>query len=197
MPIKSVCIFCGSNTGRDPVYAEATRRLVRILAAAGIKIVFGGGKVGLMGVVAESAIEAKAHVIGITPRRLLEHEVVHKGLTELHVVDSMHERKVMMTQLSDAFIVLPGGMGTLDETFEVLTLTQLGVHRKACGLLNIAGFYDRLVDFLDHAVDERFIRAEHRGMVVVETDPQQLLEGLQNWTMPEVSKWMDRKGTSE
>lgn len=193
MPIKSVCIFCGSNTGRDPVYAEATRRLVRILSAAGIKIVFGGGKVGLMGVVAESAIEAKAHVIGITPRRLLEHEVVHKGLTELHVVDSMHERKVMMTQLSDAFIVLPGGMGTLDETFEVLTLTQLGVHRKACGLLNIAGFYDRLVDFLDHAVDERFIRAEHRGMVVVETDPQQLLEGLQNWIMPEVSKWMDRK----
>lgn len=195
MPIKSVCIFCGSNTGRDPVYVEATRRLVRILAVAGIKIVFGGGKVGLMGVVAESAIEAKAHVIGITPRRLLEHEVVHKGLTELHVVDSMHERKVMMSRLSDAFIVLPGGMGTLDETFEVLTLTQLGVHRKACGLLNIAGFYDRLVDFLDHAVDERFIRAEHRGMIVVETDPQRLLEGLQNWTMPEVSKWMDRKSS--
>jgi uncharacterized protein (TIGR00730 family) len=193
MPIKSVCIFCGSNTGKNEVYADATRGLVRILAAAGIRIVFGGGKVGLMGVVAESAIAAKAHVIGVTPRRLLEHEVVHKGLTELHVVESMHERKVMMTQLSDAFIVLPGGMGTLDETFEVLTLTQLGVHRKACGLLNVAGFYDRLVDFLDHAVDERFIRAEHRGMIVVENDPQRLLDGLQNWTMPEVSKWMDRK----
>lgn len=193
MPIQSVCIFCGSNTGRDAVYAAATRTLVRTLAAAGIKIIFGGGRVGLMGVVAEAAIAARAHVVGVTPRRLLEHEVVHKGLTELHVVDSMHERKVLMTRLSDAFIVLPGGMGTLDETFEVLTLTQLGVHRKACGMLNVAGFYDRLVDFLDHAVDERFVRAEHRGMIVVETDPLRLLDRLGNWTMPEVSKWMDRK----
>ena len=195
MSIKSICIFCGSNVGKDEVYAEVTRALVRTLAAASIKIVFGGGKVGLMGVVAETAIAAKAHVVGVTPRRLLEHEVVHKGLTELFVVDSMHERKVMMTQMADAFIVLPGGMGTMDETFEVLTLTQLGVHRKACGLLNVAGFYDRLVGFLDHAVDERFIRPEHRGMIVVETDPQRLLEGLQRWTMPEVSKWMDRKGS--
>ena len=193
MSIQTVCIFCGSNTGKNEVYAEATRTLVRTLAAAGIKIVFGGGKVGLMGVVAETAIAAKAHVIGVTPRRLLEHEVVHTGLTELLVADSMHERKVMMSKMADAFIVLPGGMGTLDETFEVLTLTQLGVHRKACGLLNIAGFYDRLVDFLDHAVDERFIRAEHRGMIVMETDPARLLDGLRNWTMPEVSKWMDRK----
>jgi len=193
MPVQTVCIFCGSNTGRNEVYADATRALVRILADADIRIVFGGGKVGLMGVVAEAAIAAKAHVVGITPRRLLEHEVVHKGLSELHVVESMHERKVMMTQMADAFIVLPGGMGTLDETFEVLTLTQLGVHRKACGLLNVAGFYDRLVGFLDHAVAERFIRAEHRGMIVVESDPQRLIEGLQNWTMPEVSKWMDNK----
>lgn len=193
MPVQTVCIFCGSNTGRNEVYADATRALVRILADADIRIVFGGGKVGLMGVVAEAAIAAKAHVVGITPRRLLEHEVVHKGLSELHVVESMHERKVMMTQMADAFIVLPGGMGTLDETFEVLTLTQLGVHRKACGLLNVAGFYDLLVDFLDHAVAERFIRAEHRGMIVVEPDPQRLIEGLQNWTMPEVSKWMDNK----
>lgn len=193
MPIKSICIFCGSNTGSNEVYAEVTRGLVRRLAAAGIKIVFGGGKVGLMGVVAEAAIAAGAHVVGVTPRRLLEHEVVHNGLSELHVVDSMHERKVMMTRMADAFIVLPGGMGTLDETFEVLTLTQLGVHRKACGLLNIAGFYDRLVNFLDHAVAERFIRQEHRDMVVMDEDPQRLLERLQGWTMPEVSKWMDRK----
>lgn len=193
MSISTVCIFCGSNTGRNTVYAEATGVLVRTLAAEGVRIVFGGGKVGLMGVVAETAIAAGAHVIGITPRHLLEHEVVHKGLTELHVVESMHERKQLMTKMADAFIVLPGGMGTLDETFEVLTLTQLGVHRKACGLLNIAGFYDRLVDFLDHAVDERFIRAEHRGMIVVEAEPSRLLAGLRNWTMPEVSKWMDRK----
>jgi uncharacterized protein (TIGR00730 family) len=193
MSIQTVCIFCGSNTGKNEVYAETTRALVRALAAAGIKIVFGGGKVGLMGVVAETAIEAGAHVIGITPRHLLEREVVHQGLTELHVVESMHERKVMMTEVADAFIALPGGLGTLDETFEVLTLTQLGVQRKACGLLNVAGFYDRLVDFLDHAVDERFVRAEHSGMIVVETDPQRLIDGLRNWSMPEVSKWMDRK----
>ena len=193
MSIQTVCIFCGSNTGKNEVYADATRELVRTLAAAGIRIVFGGGKVGLMGVVAETALAAKAQVVGITPRRLLEHEVVHRGLTELHVVESMHERKVMMAQMADAFIVLPGGMGTLDEMFEVLTLTQLGMHRKACGLLNVAGFYDRLVDFLEHAVEERFIRAEHHGMIVVETDPQRLLGRLQNWTMPEVSKWMERK----
>ena len=193
MPIQTICIFCGSNSGNNEVYAETTRALVRALAAAGIRIVFGGGKVGLMGVVAESAIKAGAHVIGVTPRQLLEREVVHKGLTELHVVESMHERKVMMNNLADAFIALTGGMGTLDEIFEVLTLTQLGVHRKACGFLNVAGFYDRLMDFLDHAVDERFIRSEHRGMIVVETDPLRLLNGLQNWTMPEVSKWMDRK----
>lgn len=193
MPVQSVCIFCGSNNGKDPVYAEATRTMVAALAAAGIKIIFGGGKVGLMGVVAESALEAGAHVIGVTPQHLLEREVVHRGLTELHVVDSMHERKVMMLQMADAFIALPGGMGTLDEIFEALTLTQLGMHRKACGFLNVGGFYDRLMDFLDHAVDERFIRAEHRGMIVVETDPQRLLDGLQNWSMPEVSKWMDRK----
>ncbi len=193
MPIKSVCIFCGSNRGKDEVYADATRTLVRALGTAGIKIIFGGGKVGLMGVVAETALAAKAHVIGVTPRSLLEREVVHRGLTELHVVESMHERKVMMLQLADAFITLPGGMGTLDEIFEALTLTQLGMHRKACGFLNVGGFYDRLMDFLDHAVAERFIRTEHRGMILVESDPLQLLEGLQNWTMPEVSKWMDPK----
>ncbi len=195
MSIQTICIFCGSNTGKNEVYADTTRALVRMLASAGIKIVFGGGKIGLMGVVAETAIAAGAHVIGITPRRLLEHEVVHKGLTELHVVESMHERKMMMTRMADAFIALPGGMGTLDETFEVLTLTQLGIHRKACGLLNVAGFYDRLGDFLDRAVDEHFIRVEHRGMIVIEADPQRLLESLQNWTMPEVSKWMDRKSS--
>lgn len=193
MSIRSICIFCGSNPGRETVYADTTRAMVRLLAAAGIKIVFGGGKVGLMGVVAEAALESGAYVIGVTPRRLLEHEVVHKGLTELHVADSMHERKVMMTRIADAFIVLPGGMGTLDEMFEVLTLTQLGVHHKPCGLLDINGFFRQLGGFLDHAVAERFIRAEHRDMIIVEQQPQLLLQRLQQWTMPEVSKWMDRK----
>ena len=193
MSIQTVCIFCGSNTGRNEVYADATRAQVRILAAAGIRIVFGGGKVGLMGVVAETALQEKAHVIGVTPGSLLEREMVHTGLTELHVVNSMHERKVMMNNLADAFIALPGGMGTLDEAFEVLTLTQLGVHRKACGLLNVAGYYDRLMGFIDHAVGERFIRTEHRDMIVVDDDPARLLERLEVWALPEVSKWMDRK----
>lgn len=193
MSINSICLFCGSNPGRDAVYAEATRALVKVIAAQGIKIVYGGGKVGLMGVIAETAIVSGAHVIGVTPRHLLEKEVVHEGLTELHVVDSMHERKTMMADLSDAFISLPGGMGTLDETFEMLTLTQLGVHRKACGLLNVTGFYDHLMGFLGHAVDERFIRAQHRDMIVVDDDSPRLLQRLQAWTLPEISKWMDRK----
>lgn len=192
MTIKSICIFCGSNTGSD-VYAGASAALVRVLAKAGIRIVFGGGRVGLMGVVADTALAAGAHVTGVTPRSLLEREVVHTGLTELHVVDSMHERKVMMNGMADAFIALPGGMGTLDEMFEALTLTQLGMHRKACGLLNVGGYYDRLMDFLDHAVAERFVRAEHRDMIIVDDNPQRLLERLQLWSMPEVSKWMDSK----
>lgn len=193
MPIQTVCIFCGSNTGKNEVYVDTTRALVRILASAGIKIVFGGGKVGLMGVVAETALQEKAHVIGVTPGSLLEREMVHTGLTELHVVNSMHERKVMMNNLADAFIALPGGMGTLDETFEVLTLTQLGVHRKACGLLNVEGYYDRLMEFIDHAVGERFVRAGHRDMIVVDDDPVRLLARLQVWSLPEISKWMDHK----
>jgi len=191
--MQSVCIFCGSNTGREAVYAEATRALVQALAAAGIRIVYGGGNIGLMGVVGEAAIAAGAHVIGVTPRKLLEREVVHTGLSELHVVDSMHERKVMMAEISDAFVALPGGMGTLDEIFEMLTLNQLGMQRKACGLYNAGGFFDSLCDFLDHAVAERFIRAEHRDMIVVADDPASMISRLREWKMPEVSKWMDRK----
>ena len=167
--------------------------MVRTVAAAGLKIVFGGGKVGLMGVVAETAIECGAYVIGVSPRRLLAHEVVHQGLSELHIVESMHERKVVMSKMSDAFIVLPGGMGTYDEMFEIITLLQLGVQHKACGLLNVAGFYNPLLAFLNHAVDERFVRAEHRDMIVVEDDPVRLMQRLRNWTMSDVSKWMDRE----
>ena len=190
--MKSICVFCGSNYGKGTAYIEATRAMVRVLAAAGIMIVFGGGKVGLMGVVAETAIEAGAYVVGVSPRRLLEHEVVHEGLTELHIAESMHERKVMMSKMSDAFIVLPGGMGTLDEMFEILTLTQLGVQRKACGLLDVNGFFKPLEVFLDHVVAERFVRPEHRDMIIVDDDPARLLGRVQAWSMPEVSKWMDR-----
>lgn len=191
--MKSICIFCGSNPGKERIYADATRAMVRAISAAGMKIVFGGGKIGLMGVVAETAIASGVYVIGVSPRRLLEHEVVHQGLSELHIVESMHERKVAMSKISDAFIVLPGGMGTFDEMFEVLTLNQLGVQNKACGLLNVAGFYNPLLAFLDHAVDQRFVRPEHRDMIVLDDDPVRLLQRLGKWTMPGVSKWMDRE----
>ncbi len=190
--MHSICIFCGSNTGRGTAYADATRELVRALAAAGFDIVTGGGNIGLMGVVADTALAAGARVTGITPRRLLEKEVVHAGLSELHVVESMHERKVMMAQVSDAFIALPGGMGTIDEIFEMLTLNQLGVQRKPCGFYNVAGFYDQLAGFLDHAVGEAFIRAAHRDMIVVADAPQEMIARLRAWSLPEVSKWMDR-----
>ena len=191
--MKSICIFCGSNPGKGGIYADATRATVHAIAAAGMNIVFGGGKVGLMGVVAETAIASGVHVIGVSPRRLLEHEVMHEGLSELHIVESMHERKVAMSKMSDAFIVLPGGMGTFDEMFEIITLNQLGVQHKACGLLNVAGFYDPLLVFLDHAVEQHFVRAEHRDMIVVDVDPVRLIQRLKAWTMPDVSKWMDRK----
>ena len=190
--MQSICIFCGSNAGKSPVYADAACVVVSAAAAAGMKIVFGGGKVGLMGVVAEAALAARAHVIGVTPRRLLEQEVVHTGLSELHVVDSMHERKVMMAALSDAFIALPGGMGTLDEIFEMLTLTQLGMQRKPSGFFNVDGFFDHLLGFLDHATAERFIRKQHRDMIVADSDPERLIARLQSWSAPDVSKWLDR-----
>lgn len=191
-PVRTVCIFCGSNAGASPAYADAARRLVHAIAARGLRIVFGGGNVGLMGVVAVTAVETGTHVIGVTPRRLLEREMVHTGLSELHVLDSMHERKVLMTKLADAFVVLPGGMGTLDELFEVVTLTQLGVHEKPCGLLDAGGYFRQLRAFLDHAVEQRFINAAHRDMILVDEDPEALLQRMQDWKMPQVSKWMDK-----
>jgi len=191
--MKNICIFCGSNSGNGAVYADAARSMVRAIGDAGLGIVFGGGNIGLMGVVAEAALAAGVHVTGVTPRRLLEREMVHTGLTGLHVVESMHERKVMMAELSDAFIALPGGMGTLDEFFEMVTLNQLGVQSKACGLLNVEGYFDHLRAFLDHAVDARFVNPAHRDMVVLEDDPRRMIEKLGRWTMPQTSKWLDQK----
>lgn len=168
--------------------------MVRAIADAGMGIVFGGGNIGLMGVVAEAALAAGTRVAGVTPRRLLEREMVHTGLTELHVVESMHERKVMMADMADAFIALPGGMGTLDELFEMVTLVQLGVQRKPCGLLNVDGYFNHLRAFLDHAVDERFVNPAHRDMIVFEDDPARMVAGLRSWTLPQTSKWLDSKG---
>lgn len=190
--MNNICIFCGSNTGRGDGYAEAARAMVSAIGEAGLGIVFGGGNIGLMGVVAEAALAQGVRAIGITPRRLLEREVVHTSLTELHVVESMHERKALMRQHSDAFIALPGGLGTLDELFEVAALTQLGEHHKPCGLLNTAGYFDGLRGFLDHAVTERFVTPVHRDLLLVDADPQRLVAGLRGWKPVQSSKWMNK-----
>lgn len=186
----SVCVFCGSNTGEGEAYADAARKLARVIAGRRLKLVYGGGSVGLMGVLGEAALAAGAHVVGVTPRRLVEKEVVHNGLTELHVVETMHERKARMADLSDGFIALPGGLGTLDEMFEMLTWNQLGIHGKPCGVLDVNGYFEKLAAFLDHAVEQRFLKAEHRAMVLIERDPETLLDRMASARLPEVSKWI-------
>jgi hypothetical protein len=193
--LESVCVYCGSNAGATAVYAAAARSLARSLARAGLGLVYGGGSIGLMGVLAEAALAEGVAVTGVAPRRLLEREVVHGQLTRLHVVESMHERKAKMAELADAFIALPGGYGTLDELFEALTWTQLGYHRKPCGLLNVAGFFDRLADYLDHALAEGFLTRQHREMLVVADDPDLMIETLRSVRLPQTSKWIGRGET--
>lgn len=190
--MKSICVFCGSNTGKGEVYRAAARALAEAIVRRGLRLVYGGGSIGLMGVLGEAALAANGHVIGVTPRRLLEREVVHKGLTELHVVETMNERKTLMAELADAFIALPGGIGTLDEMFEMLSWNQLGFHSKPCGLLDAGNYFDHLMAFLDHAAAERFLTTGHRAMVMVEQDPDRLLSRLASEPPPQVGKWLDR-----
>lgn len=190
-----LCIFCGSNAGNNPVYLEAATRLGQALAKAGIGLVYGGASVGLMGAVANAALEAGGEVIGVIPRSLWEKEVAHTGLDDLRIVDSMHQRKALMAELSDGFIALPGGVGTLEELFEVWTWAQLGHHRKPCALLNINGYYDRLSAFLDHMVDEAFVKAPHREMLIVEQDIDALLKAINGYEAPQVGKWIGRQET--
>ena len=191
--MRSIGVFCGSNTGTGTAYAEAARALARAISARGIRLVYGGGSIGLMGELGAAALAAGGHVIGVTPRRLIEKEVVHRGLTELRVVETMLERKALMAELSDAFIAPPGGLGTLDELFEMLTWSQLGIHRKPCALLDVDEYYGKLAEFLDHAVARRFITPQHRAMLIVERDAESVLDRLASTPLPDVSKWMDRK----
>ena len=192
--MHSVCVFCGSNTGAGEAYSDAARALARAIVERGLKLVYGGGSIGLMGVLGEAVLAAGGHVIGVTPRRLLEREVVHKGLTELRVVETMHQRKALMAELADGFIALPGGLGTLDELFEMLTWIQLGIHRKPCALLEVDGYYAGLTAFLDHAVEQRFLKAEHRAMLIIDRDPDVLLARLASARLPNVSKWIGGSG---
>ena len=176
--LQRVCVFCGSSTGVRPEYRAAAQELAVQLAKQGIGIVFGGGGIGLMGVVADTALAHGAHVIGVIPSAMVAREIAHRGLPDLRVVASMHERKALMASLSDAFIALPGGFGTFEEFCEVVTWTQLGLHRKPCGLLNVAGYYDPLVDLFDRAVADGFVRPENRRIVVADSDPVALIERL-------------------
>jgi uncharacterized protein (TIGR00730 family) len=191
--MRRVCVYAGSNFGTDPKYADGARALAATLAERGIGVVYGGGNVGLMGVLADTAMAAGGEVIGVMPRALIEREIGHRGITELRMVESMHERKALMADLSDAFVAVPGGIGTLEELIEVLTWTQLGFHRKACGVLNVNSYYDALAAFLDHAVTEGFLSSEHRGVLTVASDPAELLDRLAAFEPPTVGKWLERK----
>lgn len=193
--VKRICVFAGSSPGARAQYSLAARELGNALARRQIGLVYGGARVGLMGALADAALAAGGHVTGVIPERLVAKEIAHEGLSELRIVASMHERKALMSDLADGFIALPGGLGTLEELFEVLTWAQLGLHRKPCGLLNVDGFYDQLLSFIDHAVHERLIRPENRAMVLVASAPDVLLQQFDEFVPTMVEKWIDRAAT--
>ena len=188
-----VCVFAGSSSGSRPEYRTAAEELGRELAARGIELVYGGAHVGLMGAVADAVLAGGGRATGVIPNALVEKEVAHRGLTDLRIVTSMHQRKALMADLSDAFVALPGGWGTLDEMFEILTWAQLGLHRKPCGLLNVQGYFDRLLAFLDHTVEQGFVRREYGALLAVSDGPSTLLDALRAQTPPAVEKWIDTR----
>jgi uncharacterized protein (TIGR00730 family) len=193
--IHRICVFCGSSVGSDPAFVDAARELGRLFAREGIALVYGGGSVGLMGELADAVLGAGGAVIGVIPQALWAREVGHRGLTDLRVVETMHERKAMMADLADAFIALPGGLGTLEEIFEVWTWAQLGLHEKPLGFLDVNGFYTPLMEFIDRAVRARFVRDEHRSIAMLARDPEALLRRFGSWQPPRVPKWIAREET--
>ena len=193
--MRSLCVFCGSSPGVRPEYTLAARQLATSLVRQGIRLVYGGARVGLMGELANGVLRAGGEVTGVIPEALLAREVAHTDLHDLRIVATMHERKALMAELADGFLAIPGGAGTLEEFFEVWTWAQLGIHRKPCGVLNVRGYFDGLLTFLDHAVAERFLRVEHRAMVLVDDDAGRLLERFAGYRAPAVAKWIDRKET--
>jgi uncharacterized protein (TIGR00730 family) len=193
--LSALCVFCGSNSGADPAYAESARRMGQILAHRGITLVYGGGRVGLMGALADAALEAGGRVIGVIPEALKRREVAHEILTELRVVQTMHERKQLMADLSDGFVAMPGGFGTFEEFCEVLTWSQLGLHAKPCGLLNVKGYYTGLLALFDHALAEQLLHPRNRAMVIAESEPKPLLDAMTRYRAPAVEKWLTPETT--
>jgi uncharacterized protein (TIGR00730 family) len=189
--LRSLCVFCGSSVGSKPAFIGAAIGLGKVMAEQNIQLVYGGGRVGLMGAIADSVLNNGGRVIGVIPQHLVDREVAHQGLTELRIVSSMHERKALMAELSDAFVAMPGGLGTLEEFFEVWTWGQLGLHRKPYALLNVNGFYDPLVQFIDQLVEQKFVKPEHRKMLIVESDVAMLPVRLSGHRTPAVHKWID------
>lgn len=195
--LSRLCVYCGSNRGGRPIFAEAASALGRELAARGIGLVYGGGHVGLMGVLADAVLQGGGEVIGVIPQTLQDKELGHRGLAELHVVNSMHERKQLMADLSDGFMALPGGVGTLEELFESFTWLQLGFHEKPVGLLNVAGFYDGLVAFMRHLRNEGFLKPEHEQCLLMDADAARLLARMREFEPPRLGKWMERLKADE
>ena len=193
--MKTVCVYCGANPGADPAFLSAASMLGSLLALQRRGLVYGGGRVGLMGAIADAALGAGGRVVGIIPRDLMEREIGHSGLTELQVVDSMHQRKMLMADLADGFVALPGGIGTLEEFFEIWTWSQLGLVRKPLGVLNVAGFFDPLLVFLDQLVAQGFVSAESRAFLCVDDDAERLLERMATQPLPHLRRWLDRSQT--
>jgi len=189
--VQRICVYCGSSSGNHPIYAEAACELADALLRHDLELVYGGANKGIMGVIADAVLEKGGKVHGIIPKMLCEKELAHQGLTELHIVASMHERKTMMAALSDGFIAMPGGFGTLEEIIEIITWGQLKFHDKPCGLLNVAGYFDHLLAYIDHAMAEGFLRAENRQMLLRDETAAGLLRQYEEYTAPQVEKWTD------
>lgn len=193
--MKTICVYCGSNSGKLPQYREAARILGHELAVRGIGLVYGGAGIGVMGAIADAVLEKGGEVFGVIPSALATREVAHGGLTELFVVNSMHERKAKMAEMSDGFVALPGGWGTIEEIFEMLTWGQLGLHKKPCGLLNTSSYYDHLFIFLEHAISQHFVKAEFRPMIIMDQSAAALLDRFQDYRAPQVKKWIGPEDT--
>lgn len=193
--MKNICVYCGANPGRQEAYSSAARDLAKALVDRDLGLVYGGASVGIMGLIAEAVLQLGGRVVGVMPEALVRKEIAHKRLTELHVTQSMHERKTLMAELSDGFIAMPGGIGTLEEIFEIWTWAQLGFHAKPCGLLNVAGYFDSLTMFLDHAVTEQFVKKPHHSMLIVEHESEALLDRFASYEPPSVQKWVGKAET--